>query len=199
MRRTSSALVGFEQTVGIDLSLERRPEGASSGLGCLARVVCRVESVCTDPPAKGPTGPFSLVHLQMLPVLLRRQPPFPIPGGSRWSSCPAGSASDRSVAELMSCLASSFWLRPRMGPRSGGVAWQGLRLCRHRPKWKDICVPSCVPNSPVPDRSPLDTPAPTRRSGRRRGERRPSHTSSACPSRWCNGSRAMHTRAGPAA
>ncbi len=30
--------------------------------------------------------------------LLRRQPPFPMPGGSRWSSCPAGSASARSIA-----------------------------------------------------------------------------------------------------
>ena len=60
---TSSALFGFEQTVGIDLSLERQPESASSRLGCLARVVCRVESVCTDPSAKGPAGPFGLVHL----------------------------------------------------------------------------------------------------------------------------------------
>ncbi len=60
---TPSALFGFEQTVGIDLSLERQPERASSGLRCLARVVCRVESVCTDPSAKGPTGPFFLVHL----------------------------------------------------------------------------------------------------------------------------------------
>jgi hypothetical protein len=31
--------------------------------------------VCTDPAAKGPTGPFCLVHLQMLPVVLRRHPP----------------------------------------------------------------------------------------------------------------------------
>ena len=69
MRRTSSALFGFEQTVGIDLSLERRHEGLPGGLGRLARVVGRVESVCTDSPAKGPTGPFCLVHLQMLPVL----------------------------------------------------------------------------------------------------------------------------------
>ena len=60
---TSSALFRFEQTVGVDLSLERQPEGASRGLGCLARVVGRVESVCTDPSAKGPTGPFGLVHL----------------------------------------------------------------------------------------------------------------------------------------
>jgi hypothetical protein len=60
---TPSALFGFEQTVGVDLSLERLPEGASSGLGRLARVVCRVESMCTDPSAKGPTGPFVLVHL----------------------------------------------------------------------------------------------------------------------------------------
>jgi hypothetical protein len=28
--------------------------------------VGRVESVCTDPSAKGQTGPFCLVHLRML-------------------------------------------------------------------------------------------------------------------------------------
>ena len=67
---TPSALFGFEQAIGVDLSLERLPEDAFSGLGRLARVVCRVKSVCTDPPAKGPTGPFGLVHLQMLPALL---------------------------------------------------------------------------------------------------------------------------------
>jgi hypothetical protein len=59
---TSSALFGFEQTFGIDLSLERRPERLPGGLGRLARVVCGVESVCTDPSAKGPIGPFGLVH-----------------------------------------------------------------------------------------------------------------------------------------
>jgi hypothetical protein len=66
---TSSALLGREQTVGIDLSLERRPEGVSSGLGRLARVVGRVESMCTDPTAKGPTGPFGLVHPEGFLVL----------------------------------------------------------------------------------------------------------------------------------
>ena len=84
MRRTSSALFGVEQTVGIDLSLERRHEGRSGGLGRLARVVGRVESVCTDPPAKGPTGPFCLVH-PMVPVLLlvaRRLGRAPGPDGS---------------------------------------------------------------------------------------------------------------------
>ena len=65
MRRTPSALFGFEQTVGIDLSVERRPERLPGGLGRLARVVGRVESVCTDPAAKGPTGPFCLVHLMV--------------------------------------------------------------------------------------------------------------------------------------
>jgi hypothetical protein len=73
MRSTSSALLGFEQTVGIDFSLERRHEGRPCGFGRLARVVGRVESVCTDPAAKGPTGPFCLVHSVMLPVL-------PVPG-----------------------------------------------------------------------------------------------------------------------
>lgn len=63
VRRASSALFGFEQTVGIDLSLERRPERLPGGPGRLARVVGRVESVCTDPSAKGPTGPLYLVHL----------------------------------------------------------------------------------------------------------------------------------------
>jgi hypothetical protein len=69
VRSTARALFGFEQTVGVDFSLERRPKRLPGGLGCLARVVGRVESVCTDPPAKGPTGPFCLVHLQMHPVL----------------------------------------------------------------------------------------------------------------------------------
>jgi hypothetical protein len=64
---TSSALFGFEQAVGIHFSLERRHEGRPGSPGRLARVVGRVESVCTDPSAKGPTGPFCLVHLQMLP------------------------------------------------------------------------------------------------------------------------------------
>jgi len=63
MAGTSGALLGREQSFGIDLSFERRPEGASSGLGRLVRVVGRMESVCTDPSAKGPTGPFGLVHL----------------------------------------------------------------------------------------------------------------------------------------
>ena len=63
---TSSALFGREQAVGIDLSLERRPEGEPCRLGRLARVVGRVESVCTDPSAKGPTGPLCLVHLMVL-------------------------------------------------------------------------------------------------------------------------------------
>jgi hypothetical protein len=51
MRRTPSALFGVEQTVGIDLSLERRPERLPGGFGRLARVVGRVESVRTDPAA----------------------------------------------------------------------------------------------------------------------------------------------------
>jgi hypothetical protein len=74
MRRTPSPFFGFEQTVGIDLSLERRPERLPGGPGRLARVVGRVESVCTDPAAKGPTGPFCLVHLQIRPVLPSRCP-----------------------------------------------------------------------------------------------------------------------------
>ena len=69
MRCTSRAFFGIEQAFGIDLSLERRHEGRSGSPGRLARVVGRVESVCTDPAAKGPTGPFCLVHSLMLPVL----------------------------------------------------------------------------------------------------------------------------------
>ncbi len=87
MRSTSSALFGFEQTVGIDLSLERRHEGRSGRLGRLARVVGRVESVCTDPAAKGPTGPLCLVHSVMLPVL-----PVPGPTDPSGAHGPAGSA-----------------------------------------------------------------------------------------------------------
>jgi hypothetical protein len=51
VRCTSSALFGFEHAVGIDLSLERRPERLPGGPGRVARVVCGVESVCTDPAA----------------------------------------------------------------------------------------------------------------------------------------------------
>jgi hypothetical protein len=51
MACTPSPLFGFEQAFGIDLSLERRPESEPSRLGRLARVVGRVQSVCTDPPA----------------------------------------------------------------------------------------------------------------------------------------------------
>ena len=66
---TSGALFGRKQTVGIDLTLERRPEGEPCCLGRLARVVGRVESVCTDPSTKSPTGPLCFVHLEMLPVV----------------------------------------------------------------------------------------------------------------------------------
>jgi len=74
VRRTPSTFFGFEQAIGIDLSLERQHEGKPGRLGRLASVVGRVESVCTDPAAKGPTGPFCLVHLQMYPVLPWRCP-----------------------------------------------------------------------------------------------------------------------------
>jgi hypothetical protein len=90
---TSSALSRFEQAVGIDLSLERRPERLSGGFGRLARVVRRVESVCTDPAAKGPTGPFCLVHLQILPVLPWRRPAV------RLWLLPCWEASRHSIAE----------------------------------------------------------------------------------------------------
>jgi hypothetical protein len=103
---TSSALLRFEQTVGIDLSLERRHEGEPCRLCRLARVVGRVESVCADPSAKSPTGPFCLVHLVMLPSCC-------LSGGHRrvLSSaasnprvCPAGSAErslDRRATSLV--------------------------------------------------------------------------------------------------
>jgi hypothetical protein len=64
---TSSALFGFEQAVGIHFSLERRHERRPGSPCRLARVVGGVESMCTDPATKGPTGPFCLVHLRMRP------------------------------------------------------------------------------------------------------------------------------------
>jgi len=87
VRRASSALFGFEQTVGIDLSLERRREGRPGGFGRLARVVGRVKSVCTDPPAKGPTGPFCFVHL-LVPVVLRRHLPRSWPDRIKFAFLP---------------------------------------------------------------------------------------------------------------
>ena len=113
-RRTSSTLFGFEQTIGIDLSLERRPERLPGGFGRLPRVVGRVESVCTDPSAKGPTGPFCLVHLQMLP-----RTSVALPGGSTVAPALLGSELSldrRDVARLATSPA-----RPRLGPSSGGV------------------------------------------------------------------------------
>ena len=108
MRRTSSPLFGFEQTVGIDLSLERRHEGEPGCLGRLARVVGRVESVCTDPAAKDPTGPFCLVHLQMCPVL-----PWRCPAVRLWL-LPCWEVSRHSIAGM---LLVSLWppARPRLG------------------------------------------------------------------------------------
>ena len=88
---TSSALVRLEQTVGIHFSLERRPEGESCRLGRLARVVSRVQSVCTDPPAKSPTGPFCLVHLLMLPGSSGGTRRVVSSTASSPRSCPAGS------------------------------------------------------------------------------------------------------------
>jgi hypothetical protein len=100
MRRTSSPFFGFEQTVGIDLSLERRHEGEPCRLGRLARVVGRVESVCTDPPAKSPTGPFCLVHLQTCPIL-----PWRCPAVRLWLlSC--WEVGRRSIAEDVARLAT---------------------------------------------------------------------------------------------
>ncbi len=105
VRGTSSALFGLEQTVGIDLSLERRPERLPGCLGRLARVVGRVESVCTDPAAKGPTGPFCLVHLRIRPVL-----PWRCPAVRLWllPCWEAPSLDRRDVARLAlaSCLAA---------------------------------------------------------------------------------------------
>ncbi len=108
VRRTSSALFGFEQTVGIDLSLERRPEGEPGGLGRLARVVGRVESVCTDPAAKGPTGPFCLVHLQMLPVPSAASAAFLARPHRVRAPALLGQPSARSIAEPL------FWSSPRL-------------------------------------------------------------------------------------
>jgi hypothetical protein len=114
MRRTSSALFRFEQTVGVDISLERRPERLPGGLGRLARVVGRVESVCTDPSAKGPTGPFCLVHLQMLP-----RTSVALTGGS--TVAPALLESEPSLDRRDVARLATPPARPRLGPRSGGV------------------------------------------------------------------------------
>jgi hypothetical protein len=113
---TSSALFWREQTFGIDLSLERRPEGLPGGSGRFARVVGRVESVCTNPAAKGPTGPFFLVHLQMLPRCGGC-----VGGRPELRSCPAGSVSVPAVAEL---VLSRFAVLPdpRVGPGQKAVA-----------------------------------------------------------------------------
>ena len=97
---TSSALFGIEQAFGIDLSLERRPERLPGGLGRLARVVGRMESVGTDPAAKGPTGPLCFVHLQMHPVL-----PWRCPAIRLWL-LPCWEASRHSIAGM---LLVSLW------------------------------------------------------------------------------------------
>ncbi len=114
VRRTSSSLCGFEQTVGIDFSLERRPEGKPSRLGRLARVVGRVESVCTDPSAKGPTGPLCLVHL-MVPVVLRRHPPFLARPHRVRAPALLGQPSAHSIAEPLSWSSHRFLLSRAWG------------------------------------------------------------------------------------
>jgi hypothetical protein len=60
--------------------------------------VGRVESVRTDPPAKGLTGPFCFIHLQMRP-----RPSVVLPGASTESSCPAGR---RAVTRSPGCCSS---------------------------------------------------------------------------------------------
>jgi hypothetical protein len=111
---TSSALFGREQAVGIDLSLERRPEGEPCRLGRLARVVGRVESVCTDPSAKGPTGPLCLVHL-MVPVVLRRHLPFLARPHRVRAPALLGQPSAHSIAEPMSWSSLRFLLSRAWG------------------------------------------------------------------------------------
>jgi hypothetical protein len=54
-----------------------------------------VESVCTDPAAKGPTGPLCLVHLQMHPVL-----PWRCPTVRLWL-LPCWEASAHSIAGML--------------------------------------------------------------------------------------------------
>ena len=114
VRRASSALFGFEQTVGIDLSLERRHEGRSGSLCRLARVVGRVESVCTDSSAKGPTGPLCLVHL-MVPVVLRRHPPFLARPHRVRAPALLGQPSAHSIAEPLSWSSLRFLLSRAWG------------------------------------------------------------------------------------
>jgi hypothetical protein len=57
--------------------------------------VGRVQSVCTDPPAKSPTGPFYLVHNQMRPVL-----PWGCPAVRLWL-LPCWEASRHSIAGML--------------------------------------------------------------------------------------------------
>jgi hypothetical protein len=76
--------------------------------------------VCTDPAAKGPTGPLCLVHLQMLPVVLRRHPP------RSWL--------DRIGSALLPCWVSRALTRSPslcLGPRSAScLAAPGAELRR---------------------------------------------------------------------
>ena len=131
MRRTPSALFGFEQTVGIDLSLERRPERLPGGPGRLARVVGRVESVCTDPAAKGPTGPFCLVHL-IVPCPYRFRCP-----AVRRSLQPCW-VSKRSCGHRACLVSLRRSARTAHGAGSEGVARNDLTLRLQLPDCKHI-------------------------------------------------------------
>jgi hypothetical protein len=144
VRRTSSALIGFEQAVGIDRSLERRPEGEPCRLGRLARIVGRVESVCTDPSAKSPTGPFSLIHPGTLPVLPAAAAAFFArrrrAGAPALLGQPSALPSRRAVfaSRFASCLtAPGAEIRRRSEANS--------TVCLGQLRWKPLCVPFCVP------------------------------------------------------
>jgi hypothetical protein len=95
--------------------------------------VGRVESVCADPAAKGPTGPFCLVHLQMRPC-----PSVTLPGGSTMAPALLGSEplpDRRDVARLAlaSCLAAP-------GSEIRRRCENGLTLRSHQLDRKRLCT-----------------------------------------------------------
>jgi hypothetical protein len=138
---TSSALFGFEQTVGVDLSLERRPKGEPCRLGSLARVVGRVESVCTDPSTKSPTGPFCLVHL-LLPVASGGSRRVLSPTASSWRPCPAGSA-ERSLHRRAVIRPRSACCLAAPGAEFRRRSENQLTLRPHQLGRKGLCTISC--------------------------------------------------------
>ncbi len=166
VRRASSALFGFEQTVGIDLSLERRHEGRSGSLCRLARVVGRVESVCTDSSAKGPTGPFCLVHSVMLPVSPAAFAAFLARPHRVRAPALLGQPSARSIAEPL------FWSSLRLLLAAPGAEFRrrsenGPTLRPHQPATQAIVYKVVYSSHRTGNRFNLvhKLPCPARRTG----------------------------------